>query len=430
MSLLEKGLQCTSCKKVGAITPFNYAECHLEPAVLVYGPPVRGRELRQLISRGPPNIFKWLPILPIDEVPETDSPLSKVGSTGLVIANDLAKSLGFGSDFYVYPDEGPLSGTFKDNGVTIASLTVRQFIKQGYDVRATIDSTTGNLGVSHGAVAYILGVKAVVFIPSDSSHELIERAAGMGAYVVKVNTDYDTMNEHLKHAMEYRQLAGIFGINLGLRHIYGEGSKTIGPEIARQLGWRAPDAIVHPIAAGLSLSRIYNGLDQARGLGLIDSLPTRMYGAQAERYHSIRPTGNQQNPFELVDIQETSAVLPSTLRVRKPTNVWDIIETLVKSNGSTIGLTDAEVYQGMQLVKDNTPFSTGPVGGTVVAAAKKLREKGQITPDESTVLVLTDAITGNFDYESTIRGRSKGQISEIEPGIKNIVATLEQILAA
>lgn len=424
---LAKALECIGCGKLYPISPINYSDCCVVPVKPFYRPEARGDGLRQLVESSAPNIFRWLQILPSSEAPRAESGFYKVGTNQLIRAYRLAEALGFDPEnFYVLADEGPLSGTFKDRGVSIVSQSLMDFNKNGSGYRVLAGTSTGNLSSAIAAAAKEMGFKSVIIVSDDVEEALIQKTLGLGAYVIRIKGTYEVANSIANRVSDNEKLSGIAWINLTLRPIYGEGSKTIGPEIARQLGWKAPDNVVHPIAAGLSFSRIYTGLVEAEKLDLIEKLNTRMYGAQTEACNTIVPSGNPDNPFKIVPIRNPQKSVAGTLNVGNPSNGYDVLEALKASKGSVVALSEEEIEEGMYLVGSHTDFTTGPVGGTVIAAAKRLRNGGIVKPKETTVLVLTDGSTGKAKIKPAPK---KGTLIDLNARDQDVICTLEQILA-
>ncbi len=423
-----KGLQCTGCNKIEDLSPTNYSTCCFEPVKPFYSPGVTGVQLRELIFKSAGGIWKHIPLLPTSDVPDHNSGLYHVGLNALVKVPELAKVLEVDeNNFYLLVDEGHLTQTFKDRGAAVVAQSVVEFNRNGHNFKALAGTSTGNLSSAIAAVAQEIGLASIVLVNAEAEQRLIDKTISLGAYVLRVQGNYTTINNIAKRLSGYDQLKGIAWVNLELRPIYGEGSKTIGIEIAKQLGWEAPDNIVHPIAAGLSLSRIYQGLTECEKFGLIDNLRTKMHGAQTERCNTIVETGDPSNPYKIVPVNNPTSIA-QTLCVGEPSNGEDVIATLKASNGSIAAVTEENIRAGMKLISDYTSFNTGPVGGTVTAVARSLLHQGKIKPNEVTVLVLTDGYSEKAAYQIRKEHKQRGMLLDVEPSDKVVARTLEQIL--
>src|SRR4029077_3443269 len=128
-------------------------------------------------------------------------------------------------------------------------------------------SSTGNLANAVAARAAVEGLDAVVFCPYDLEREKLVATAAYGARIYAVRGSYDDCSR-LTVELSF-ELPWAF-VNVGLRSYYAEGSKTVAYEIAEQLGWRAPAAIVAPIASGSLFTKVWQGFGELEELGLVD----------------------------------------------------------------------------------------------------------------------------------------------------------------
>ena len=226
-----------------------------------------GRLSRDKILSRPLNMFRYLELLPISTMPNPDSPFFNVGYTPLVQADDLARVLGMETGcLYIKGDVSKISETFKDRGTTIGTIYSQE--QHGTDIRALAGTSTGNLAASISAIAKILGLAGIVVVHKDAERNLIEKSISYGAYVLQVNGDYSEVNRKLNQAINESEVLtnNVAWINIRLRPVYAQGSKTIGFEVIEQLGWKIPRNIVHPVAAGLSLGQIYHAFKEFKQL--------------------------------------------------------------------------------------------------------------------------------------------------------------------
>lgn len=434
----QRFLQCieAGCNVAYPIAPIN--ECAwvhgLQPG---YHPANRGIALRNEILEGPQNLYRYAPFLPTQRHFQQD-----IGLTELVRADELARAIGIApGKLYLKMDEGDLTGTFKDRGAAVAAQCVAEWNESGlYTFRFLGATSTGNLASATPAAANVIGLKSIVMVHSNAEQELVEKASSFGAYVLRAGGDYSYINAMVNRLRQQNEtIANSIGwVNITLRPVYSQGSKTIGFEVAEQLGWKAPDNIFYPVAAGLSLWQIYKGLQEFLQFGLIPEMQTRMHAAQpaGKEGHPADPVvrawnawvrGGRTGDFHIEPLKDPQSIA-ETLCVGVPANGYTVLEAIRDSNGSATSVPEDEIGLGMELVLQHTGWKTGPVGGVVVAAAKRRVQQGEISPDELTVLVLTDAHSGRNDYAAA-RGVNKGKIIEVGRRDSEVEATLEAILA-
>src|SRR6185312_9615498 len=258
-----KGLKCRECGRGYPASPIHVCEFCFGPLDVDYDvEPIRARVSRARIESGPPSIWRYADLLPV-ELRDGAPPLgAHVGFTPLVRAHNLAREWGV-RELYVKNDAvcHP-SCSFKDRVVSVAVAKAREF---GYDTVAC--ASTGNLANSVAAHAAEGGFRSYVFIPADLEQGKVLGTLIYGTNLLAVTGNYDEVNRLCAEA------AGKYGwgfVNINLRPFYGDGSKSFGYEIAEQLGWRAPDHVVVPCAGGSLISKIYKGLNEFDKLGLLD----------------------------------------------------------------------------------------------------------------------------------------------------------------
>jgi threonine synthase len=227
------GLRCRNCGHREPIGPsFVCPEC-FGPLEVVYDLDAIGAAIdRDMIAARAPGIWRYRELLPVDRVPERSLP---VGSTPLVRGDRLGRELGL-NRLWLKDDTRNPTLSFKDRVVAVAAARAVEF---GFDTLAC--ASTGNLAGATAAAAAALGLRAFVFVPADLEQAKIEHALAYGATVVPVSGTYDEVN---RLSLEIADEEGWAFVNVNLRPFYSEGSKSLAFEIAEQLGWRLPDAVV------------------------------------------------------------------------------------------------------------------------------------------------------------------------------------------
>src|SRR5690349_2195070 len=269
LSLTARPLRCRHCGVERPAAPVAICELCLGPLDPVYD---GGRALpdAETISRRPPSLWRYKEWLPFDGDPvwSLDS-----GFTPLIEAPALARRLGVARAWVKNDTVSHPSLSFKDRVVAAGINAAAAF---GLETIGC--ASTGNLANAVAAHAARAGLTAWVFIPEELERGKIVGTSVFGARLVRVRGTYDDVNRLCA------QVADRFGwgiVNVNLRGYYGEGSKTMAFEIAEQLGWRLPSAVVAPMAGGSLVTKLRKGFGEFIAAGLVEGASPRIYGAQA-----------------------------------------------------------------------------------------------------------------------------------------------------
>ena len=202
-----------------------------------------------------------------------EHPNTEPGLTRLIKADRLGKALGI-RNLWVKDDTGNPTHSFKDRVVAVALAAAREL---GF--RVLCCPSTGNLANAVAAAAARAGWDSVVLIPSSLERAKVLTTAVYGGTLLAVDGNYDDVNRLATElAAEHEDWAFV---NVNVRPYYAEGSKTLGYEVAEQLGWRLPEQIVVPVASGSQLTKVDKGFTEFGKLGLVEATPYRVFGAQA-----------------------------------------------------------------------------------------------------------------------------------------------------
>jgi threonine synthase len=247
-------------------------------------------------------------------------------------------------------------------------------------------ASTGNLANSVAANAAAAGLPAYILIPENLEPSKINATSIYGARVVCVRGNYDDVNRLCSEIADHFAW-GL--VNVNLRPFYGEGSKTFGYEIAEQLGWRAPDCVVVPMAGGSLITKIHKGLQEFERLGLLENqVRTRVYGAQAAGCNPI-VDAVKRGARDIRPVKP--ATIAKSLAIGNPADGYLAAGVIAQSGGWADDVTDTEIVAGIKLLAETEGIFTETAGGVTVAVTRKLVEHARIKPDELTVI----AITGN-----------------------------------
>lgn len=363
---------------------------------------------REKIQKGPKSLWRYRELLPIDGEPTAGF---YSGFTPLVRAERLGGEWGV-KDLYIKDDSvcHP-TWSFKDRVVAVALSRAREL---GFDTVAC--ASTGNLANSVAANAAWAGFNRYIFIPANLEQAKITGTLVYAPNLVAVNGNYDDVNRLCTEiAAKYR-----WGfVNINLRAYYAEGSKTLGFEIAEQLGWRAPDHIVAPAASGSLITKIWKALKEFDKLGLLENkLTTKIYCAQPEGC----------SPIASAILTATDVIKPvkpqtiaKSLAIGNPADGYYAKDVIRDSGGDAEIVSDDEIREGIKLLARTEGIFTETAGGVTVAAAKRLIEKGKI-PQKGTVVL---AITGNGLKTQEAIQHAVGQAASIEP---NLAAFEEKVM--
>jgi threonine synthase len=369
------GLTCHLC---GATYPpkalWVCSDC-LGPLEVTYDyDAVRTVLTRELIESRPNSLWRYRELLPVEE-PKTGF---NSGFTPLVRAHRLAEALGV-AELYIKDDSvNHPTFSYKDRVVSVAATRT---VELGFPVFGC--ASTGNLAGSVAAHAARLGLPCYVFIPHDLEPNKILGAAIYNPTVVAVEGNYDDVNRLCT------QVADRYGwgfANINVRAYYAEGAKTMGFEIAEQLGWRYPDHIVSPVAGGTLLPRIYKGLREFSEIGLVSG--------RLPKIHAAQPAGSAPVVKALeAGLEFPDPVKPNTiaksLAIGNPADGFQVVRVVTETGGSGAMVSDEEILDAIQLLARTEGIFTEPAGGTTLAATKALIARGAIKRDESVVVCIT-----------------------------------------
>ena len=370
------GLRCRECGRDYPADPIHVCEWCFGPLEVAYDyDAIRASVTREKIERGPSTIWRYADLLPTDRGVEVDL---GAGFTPLVRAERLGAAVGL-NDVWVKNDTVNPTNSFKDRVVAVALSKALEF---GFKTAAC--ASTGNLANSVAAHAARAGLKSYVFIPADLEAGKVVTTAVYGGNVVAVNGNYDDVNRLCA------ELAGNYPwafVNVNVRPYYAEGSKTLAFETAEQLGWKAPDHVVVPIASGSQLTKISKGFEELWKVGLLDEEPkVRVSGAQA--------LGCSPVAKAFIEASDTiKPVKPDTiaksLAIGNPADGYFALDVIRTSEGGCAAVSDGEIVEGIKLLAATEGIFGETAAGVTVASLKKLAADGVISPDERVVVYVT-----------------------------------------
>lgn len=363
---------------------------------------------RETITARPRSLWRYREWLPFDGEPALSL---DTGFTPCFEAPALASRLGVGRVWIKNDSVSHPSLSFKDRVVTTAVNAARAL---GLDTIGC--ASTGNLANAVAAHAARAGFKAWIFIPHDLEVGKVVGTLVYGPHLVRVRGTYDDVNRLCT------QLADRYGwgiVNVNLRGYYGEGSKTVGFEIAEQLGWRLPTAVVAPMAGGSLVTKLEKAFREFLKAGIVRGTPPRLYGTQAAGCAPI------------VNLVESGAdrvtpVIPNTIArsiaIGNPADGIFASKAIKGTGGWVAAVTDDELVAGIRLLAETTGVFTETAGGVVVAGALALAKNGRLTGKDEVVL----CITGNGLKTVEAVSPSLPEIPVIDARVKQVAELVEK----
>lgn len=370
-------LSCRECGHRTELGPFYACTECFGPLEVAYEFAASGEALRAQIEAGPQNIWRYAPLLPVP-AGIASTPNINPGGTKLVRADNLARELGM-KTLWVKDDSGNPTHSFKDRVVAVALAASREL---GFKVLAC--PSTGNLANAVAAAAARAGIRSVVFVPSNLEQQKILTTAAYGGTLIAVEGNYDDINR-LAGEIAGEQDDWAF-VNVNVRPYYAEGSKTLGYEVAEQLGWRLPEQVVIPIASGAQLVKVDKGFGELISLGLVDESPYRIYGAQATGCAPVSAAFKAGRDFVQPVRPDTIA---KSLAIGNPADGPYVLDVVNRTGGAIEDVTDDEVIEGIKLLARTEGIFAETAGGVTVAVLKKLLATGKLDPDVETVVFNT-----------------------------------------
>jgi threonine synthase len=371
-----RALSCRECgHQVPLAAEFACVQC-FGPLEVAYD---FGTVTRESIEAGPRSIWRYRGLLPVPA--DVDSyPNTEPGFTRLIRADRLAEALGVRPGrLWIKDDTGNPTHSFKDRVVAVALAAARRL---GFSVLAC--PSTGNLANAVAAAAARAGWDSVVLVPASLERAKVLTTAVYGGSLIAVDGNYDDVNRLATElAADHEDWAFV---NVNVRPYYAEGSKTLGYEVAEQLGWRLPAQVVVPVASGSQLTKVDKGFRELGELGLVEPTPYRVFGAQATGCSPVAAA------FK-AGLDVVSPVRPDTiarsLAIGAPADGPYVLDAVRRTGGAVEDVTDAEVVEGIRLLARTEGVFAETAGGVTVACARTLLAEGRLDPEAETVLLIT-----------------------------------------
>jgi threonine synthase len=347
---------------------------------------------RARIEAGPNSIWRYSCLLPVAAYAGQEPNLAP-GFTKLVRADNLARALGMTGGLWVKDDSGNPTHSFKDRVVAVAQSAARRL---GLSTLAC--ASTGNLANAVAAASARAGMRSVVMIPSNLEAGKTVTTAAYGGTLIAVTGNYDDVNRLCGELIGDPITADWGFVNVNLRPYYAEGSKTLGYEIAEQLGWRLPQQVVIPIASGSLLTKVDKAWRELAALELVPDTAYRVFGAQAT---GCSPVSQAYRDGKDVVRPVKPDTIAKSLAIGNPADGPYALDVVRRTHGGIEDVSDADVVEGIRLLAETEGIFAETAGGVTVATLRKLLASGTLDPTAETVLLNTgdglktiDAIEG------------------------------------
>jgi threonine synthase len=397
------------CRNCGATFPLGPQHACLE----CWGPLEIGYDASRLaavsvpdIEAGPQSIWRYAGLLPVGQDPATRVD-SGTGMTPLIRADRLGEELGFTAPLWIKDDSANPTHSFKDRVVSVAMTAAREL---GFTRIAC--ASTGNLANSVAAHAARIGMPSIVFVPSDLEPAKITQSAVYGGTLVGIDGNYDDVNRLCSELSETDEFESTAFVNVNVRPYYAEGSKTLGFEVAEQLGWRLPGQYVAPMASGSMLTKIHKAFKELVSAGLVPESSWRVFGAQSAGCSPIA-AAFASGTSEVVPVRPTG--IAKSLNIGNPADGPYALDAVRSTGGAMASVGDDEIRDGIALLARTTGVFAETAGGVTVATLRKLVSSGALDPSVETVVYNTgdglktvDAVAGTVGPTALIPPTLKG----------------------
>jgi threonine synthase len=389
-------LECSLCgNRFEAGKPHNL--CHCGGPLLVRYDLDKARQSwsREWIATGPPTMWRYAPVLPVSK-PAAIVSLGE-GMTPLIHAQRLGSA--FGAEELWVKDEGlNPTASFKARGLSCA---ISMCVELGI-TKVAIPSA-GNAASAMAAYAAAAGIEAHIFMPRDVPQANYIECKAYGARVTLVD---GLISDCGRIVAERKDAEGWFDVSTLKEPYRIEGKKTMGYEVAEQLRWELPDAILYPAGGGVGLIGMWKAFDEMEQLGWIGAKRPKMIAVQAAGCAPVVrafETGAARSEF-----WHNASTAASGLRVPKPLGDFLMLDAIRKSGGTAVAVTDEDMLDaGARLAAEEGIFAA-PEGAACIAAVRHLLQNGFLKSGERIVVYNTGSGLKYLEAYSTRFPREAG----------------------
>lgn len=331
---------------------------------------------RSSIAGREPTMWRYRELLPVKDL-RFKLCLGE-GFTPLFHARRLGGEVGF-ENLYIKDEGLNPTGSFKARGLAVA-------ISRAWElgVHAVSIPTAGNAGCAMSAYAALAGMKAHVFMPADVPKPFVNECRVLGAEVTLIN---GLITDCGKAAQEGIKKYGRFDVSTLKEPYRIEGKKTMGYELAEQMGWTLPEVIIYPTGGGTGLVGMWKAFDEMEKLGWIGPKRPRMVVVQSDGCAPMVKAFREGKEF--AETWPNARTIADGMRVPAAVGDFLILRALRESRGTAVAVPDSAILKGTYLMGKAQGIWPAPEGGATLAAFVELRKQAWIEPDETVILFNT-----------------------------------------
>lgn len=340
--------------------------------------------LKEVLATRPPNMWRYFELLPVRN-PEHIVSLGE-GYTPILPLEQIGENIGVNN--LLMKDEGiNPTGSFKVRGLSAAVSKAHEL-----GIKKMTLPTAGNAGGALAVYAAKAGMDAHVFMPKDAPVTNMKEVRISGARLTLVD---GLISDAGKLSKSLSDTHGYFDVSTLKEPYRAEGKKTMGYEIAEQMDWSIPDAIIYPTGGGTGIVGIWKAFQEMEELGWIDGKRPRMFSVQAENCAPIVKAFSEGSKY--AEPWENASTIASGLRVPSPFADYIILEILRESGGGAVAVSDKSLMDDVRLAATLDGVLMCPEGAATISAARKLLSEGELSPNDTVLLLNTGSTTKYFE---------------------------------
>ena len=357
----------TVCEKCGQMLAVRYDLARVTASVT-----------KDALRLRAPGMYRFRELTPLDDA-ERPVTLGE-GGTPLLELPRLAAHLGIGKLWAKDEGQNP-TGSFKARGLGMAITRARTLGARGFVI-----PSAGNAGGAAAVYAARCGLPCVVIVPRGTPSAAVAEAQIAGAHVFTIEGSIATAG---KVAANVAPQLGWFDLSTLKEPYRLEGKKTIGLELAEQLGWRMPDVLLYPTGGGTGLVGIPKGYEELRAMGWLSGALPRFFAVQAEGCAPVVKAF--ADGAETTTAWENPTTHAAGLRVPSPFAGRQMLRLLRDTRGGAVAIGEAAIREAQRLVARTEGIWTAPESAALVAALAELKDRGETSCDAEILLILTGA---------------------------------------